>query len=233
MSIEEWKKDVFKYNSSLNQKLQSNIKAKKIYYGFDIVDGKLFENPEILFIGINPGRGKEKRHYSVKLETDYLSYLDVYDKNYRGDYPNTYHLAEKIIKFFRLMNWSNERIIDLLANKAVKTNFYHIATDNKYDINKTLNLVDKDLRHTYFKNSAHFTMSLIDILKPKLVILEGKTVFDAIIVECCGQRNLWNENKFGVYFDAKLNTQFIGFDRTFSNSNRQQFVSKLKELLGE
>lgn len=231
MTLNQWKNDVTNYNTSLNNKLQSHNTAKNLYYGFEVIDGKLIENPEILFIGINPGCGNGKHHYSVKLESDRISYLDVFNKDYREDYPNTYHLAEKMIRFFKLMEWPDEQIIDLLANKAVKTNFYHIATDNKTDINTTLNVLDKDLKHSYFKQSAAFTMQLIAIIKPKLVILEGKAVFDAIIVECCEQHNLWNENKFGAYFDKKLNTQFIGFDRTFSNSNREQFVNKLKELI--
>lgn len=231
MNLKEWKTNVIAYNEQLNEELQKKDKAKELYYGFEVIDGKLIENPEILFIGINPGRGDENEDYKISFETERISYLDVFNEDYRDDYPNTYHLAEKMIRFFKLMEWPDEQIIDLLTNKAVKTNFYHIATDNKSDIITALNVLDKDLKHSYFKQSAAFTMQLIDIIKPKLVILEGKTVYDAIIVECCEQHNLWNENKFGAYFDKKLNTQFIGFDRTFSIENRAVFVDKLKELL--
>ncbi|WP_282147875.1 hypothetical protein [Algibacter lectus] len=231
MTLNEWKNNVIDYNSGLNEKLQSSSTAKKLYYGFEVIDGKLKGKPNILFIGINPGRGDGDRHYTTKLQSKELSYLDVYDEGYKVDYPNRYHLAEKMIRFFHLMEWSDEKIIELLTNKAVKTNFFHVATNNRNDINKALNTIEKGFHHSYFNKSAEFTMSLIEIIKPKLVILEGKAVFDAIVVGCCEQHKLWNENKFGCYFDKKLNTQFIGFDRTFSNANRDVFVKELKELI--
>lgn len=234
MNIQDWKTKVIAYNEQLNEQLKNNKDAKDQYYGFEVIDGKIIENPEILFIGINPGIGNGKRHYAVKFDSERISYLDKYNKDYRVDYPKTYHLAEKTIKIFKLMemDWSDEKIIDLLENKAVKTNFYHIATDNGNEINKTVNHIKNGFHHSYFNKSAEFTMELIEIIKPKLVILEGKKVFDNIIVQCCGQNNLWRTDKFGDYFDKKLNTHFIGYDRTFSNENRAVFVERLKELIG-
>jgi len=232
MNIQEWKTRVITYNEQLNEQLQKNIVAKDLYYGFEVIDGKIIENPEILFIGINPGVGNGKRHHTVKFDSERISYLDIYNDDYRVDYEKGYHLAEKVIKFFKLLNWSDEKIIDLLENKAVRTNFYHIATDDGKEINKTVNYIKSGFHHSYFKKSAEFTIQLIDIIKPKLVILEGKKVFDNIIVECCGENNLWKEDKFGDYFDKKLNTHFIGYDRKFSNENRAVFLNRLKNLLG-
>ncbi|MBU2905123.1 hypothetical protein KO529_10035 [Arenibacter algicola] len=232
-TLETWKEQVLDYNTSLNDKLRQNEIAKSLYYGFKVIDGKLIDKPDILFVGINPGMGNKTRHYSVQFDNERISYLDKYNDDYRVDYPRTYHLAEKTIKFFEQMKWSNVKIIDLLENKVVKTNFYHIATNNGNDINKTVNQIENGFHHSYFQKSAEFTLKLIEIIKPKLVILEGKKVYDDIVVQCCGQKDTWKTDKFGDCFDKKLNTHFIGYDRTFSNDNRAVFVARLQELLNK
>ncbi|WP_419211122.1 hypothetical protein ACNR9Q_10245 [Maribacter sp. X9] len=135
MNIQSWRQQVICYNSVLNDRLKLNIAAKELYYGFDVIDGKLLSNPDILIIGANPGKGNENDHYKVKFSTDRISYLDIYNQDYKNDYKNGYHLAEKTLRLFELAGWSDHKIIALLENRAVKTNFYHIITDNINTIN--------------------------------------------------------------------------------------------------
>ncbi|WP_419211123.1 hypothetical protein ACNR9Q_10250 [Maribacter sp. X9] len=75
------------------------------------------------------------------------------------------------------------------------------------------------------------TISLIKILKPKLVLLEGKKVFDDILGECYERYDLWNENKFAYHYDGEISSHFLAYDRTFNNENRKYCVEKLSELM--
>ena len=227
-NLTEWKKKVYEFNTELIKTLGERSNHKDLYYGFEIFDGKPITNPEILFIGINPGRGNKEFNRSM-IETDQISYLDIYNDDYRDDYPNTYHLAEKTIIFFRLINWSDEKIKNVFKNKVIKTNFYNLITENIKNLNKVID--DIQFSNEYFKKSAFFSTQLINILKPNIVILEGKTVFNNI-VEQCYQKKVWSVNDFGYLYDDTNNTHIIGYKRSgFSNENRVHFTKKLKEIL--
>ncbi len=139
-------------------------------------------------------------------------------------------MAEKTIKFFQLIDWSDEKIKNVFKNKVIKTNFYNLATENINDLNKVID--DIQFSSEYFKKSVYFSVQLINILKPKIVILEGKTVFDNI-VEQCYQKKVWSVNDFGYLYDDVNKTHIIGYKRSgFSNENRAHFTKKLKEVLG-
>jgi len=225
----EWKEKVKQHNIELTDKLKNNSEIKDLHYGFEVFDGKLIDNPRILFIGINPGRGNGE-YGKDTFETEQISYLDIFDENYRDDYPNKYHLAEKIINFFRLIGWDDTKIQKVLSKEAVKTNFYHLATENIADLNRVLSNINYSKK--YFRKSAEFSIQLINLLKPKVVILEGKSVFEFIVGQCY-EKNGWSDNNYGYYFDEKNNSHIIGFSRArnFTNENRSHFVKKLKEIL--
>lgn len=225
----QWKLEVEKYNAVLSRILNKKSNYKDLYYGFEVIDGKLIENPEILFIGINPGRGNGQMNRNI-FATDRISYLDKYDDAYREDYPSRYHLAEKTIKFFELAGWKDAKFRSVLSEKAVKTNFFHLATDNIQDLERVLR--DVNLKKEHFNKSAEFSVQLINILKPKVILLEGKTVFDFIVEECYEEK-VWNAKDFGYFYDKHNQSHILGYNRNISNENREYFVKKLKEVLEE
>jgi len=108
-TINEWENTVKQYNIELGNRLKTNPLKRDLHYGFEVFDGKIIDNPQIMFIGINPGRGNGEYGRDT-FETEQISYLDIFDENYRQDYPKTYHLAEKTINFFRLVGWDNDKI---------------------------------------------------------------------------------------------------------------------------
>jgi hypothetical protein len=224
--MKKWEDEVSIYLETINKKLQENNNSKELYYGFEVIDGKLIENPEILFIGINPGFGNEERHYQVKLNSERISYLDYFD-----DYYN-YALARETVKLFELAGFNEEEIIYKLENKCVKTNLYHIITRQSNEIKKCIN--NSELSYDdYYRESTKFCISLIKTLKPKIVILEGKEVFDTIIVDCYEKNDNWDkELNFGYYFSETENIHFIGYKRKFSNILHKKNVSqKLKQII--
>ena len=227
--ILHWKQEVEKYNAALSGILDEKSNHKDLYYGFEVIDGKLIENPEILFIGINPGRGNGKKGRNI-FETNQISYLDVYNEDYREDYENGYHLAEKTIRFFLKAGWDDHKIKEVISERVVKTNFFHLATLNRTDLEKVLQ--DVNSSNEYFSKSAEFSIQLINILKPRVIILEGKTVFDFIVEECYEEK-VWNAKDFGYFFDKPNQSHILGYNRNISNENREYFVKKLKEVLEE
>jgi hypothetical protein len=225
----EWKNSVKEYNLTLCNSLNKSSNFKELYYGFEVIDGKLIENPDILFVGINPGKGNGERGKDV-FETEQISYLDVFDENYKSDYPKSYHLAEKTIKLFRLMGWDDLKINEFLLKKVTKTNFYYLITENIKDLETVIN--DINYGRLYHKKSADFLIQLMDIIKPKIVIFEGKKSFENL-VKVCYEKDVWNKNNFGYFYDVDKAIHLIGYSRSrnYTNQNRYEFVKKLIEIL--
>lgn len=229
-SISTWKIEVKDYNESLQNLLDNKSSKKDLYYGFEVIDGQLIEKPTILFIGINPGIGSGKYNRDI-FETEQISYLDIFNEDYREDYPDKYYLAEKTIAFFADIGWEEKKIQKFFGNKVVKTNFYHLATKDV----KALSAVLRDIDHKdkYFAKSAEFSISLIKVLRPKVVILEGKTVFQNIVKECYELDNWDNDKGFGYHHDQDNNVHIIGYKRrgNLTLDQRSQFIAKLKVIL--
>lgn len=227
-NINEWKSKVNEFNSELSKKLELDSNKKDLYYGFEVFDGRIIEQPKILFIGINPGKGNGRKNRNI-FDTEKISYLDIYNIDYKDDYENGYHLAEKTIKFFKQIDWEDKKIKNCFEQDVMKTNFYHLATEDISDLKSVLK--DIDYKEEYFKKSAEFSIQLINILKPKILILEGKSVFDNIVKECY-EKNVWSSNKYGYLFDKQNNTHIVGYSRgrDFTNEDRTHFTNKLKEI---
>lgn len=222
-TLKNWTSEVKEFNKEFSKKLNQESNHKDLFYGFEVFDGKIIDKPLILYIGINPGKGNGLKNRDI-FTTERLSYLDLFEGNYR------YHLAEKTIKFLRAI-WSEEKIKRVWKNETMKTNFYHLATDNLSDLNTVLN----DIKYSkeYFKKSAEFNLRLIKLLKPAIVILEGKTVFDFIVGECY-EKKAWNtEHKYGYFYDDVNKIHLLGHsrERGYSAEYYNYFSIKVKEIL--
>ncbi len=230
-SIEEWKKQVNEYLNSLNHELQKDEKAKELYYGFDVIDGMLIKNPLILFVGINPGKGNGERHFEVKMESNRISYLDVFNTEVEDKYD--YPLAKNTIKLLIGAGYAEDEIIKLLTKSCVKTNLYHVITDKEDDIKNIFGSISSINIKDYYDISSMFCVELIKLINPKIVIFEGKSAYNQIVVECYEEVNSWDENLgFGHFYDQSLDLHLIGYARTYSNINSiDNVASKLKEVL--
>lgn len=225
-SINEWQNSLLEYLSSINKVLLENESSKEKYYGFEIIDGKLINNPEILFIGINPGSGSGERHFEIKFSTENISYLDVFNEGYK------YSLAEETIAFFKLIGFNEKEIIQKFENDCVKTNLFHIITRNQNDIKSTFDNTTITYK-SYYEKSVFYCIELIKLIKPKIVIFEGKSVYQTIVEDCFEIYDTWNkELNIGFFYWENESTHFIGYARTFSNINaKENLVIKLKEIL--
>ncbi len=232
-TINEWKHQVLDYLNKLDQDLQKNEHAKDLYFGFDVIDGQLRPNPDILFIGINPGSSDKKNKSGVRMETPRISYLDIYNTEVEDKY--SYPLATNIVNMLKLAGMSEDEIIKLLDERSVKTNLFHIATVGENEIKQALNLSSISNYQKYFQFSTKYCVDLIKIINPKIVIFEGKSTYENIIEVCYGHKNTWNNDlDYGYFFDKLTGVYYIGFSRTYSNINQIESVaSKLNEVFGQ
>lgn len=225
--IEDWENEIYTYLELTNNELKSNDECKNIYYGFDVIDGQIFMNPKFLFIGINPGYGNQEKHFEVKLKSERISYLDYFDNDY--NYP----LARETVNIFRSVGYNDNEIIDLLSNDCVKTNLFHIITKKDTDIKACLNKSNKTNYNEYWRKSVFNCILLLKTIKPKIVIFEGKQVYNSIIEECYEIKNTWIKDlDYGYYFSESENIHFIGYKRLFSNIiNKEEIAKKIKEII--
>lgn len=226
-TITNWENQVRNYLELTNRQLQSNEECKKLYYGFEVIDGQIIMNPDFLFIGINPGFGNQEKHFEVKLKSERVSYLDYFDDYYR------YDLARETITIFKNVGLNETEIINLLTNKCVKTNLFHIITHKDSDIKKCLNNCKQTNYGEFWSKSVYFCIELLKIIKPKIVIFEGKQAYNAIIEECYDIKNTWKKDlDYGYYYSESENIHFIGYKRLFSNIiNKENIAKKIKEII--
>ena len=227
-TIEVWEKKVSTYLNNLNKTLLENEQTKGLYNGFYVWDSKIIQNPKIMFIGINPGNGNPENSAQnvITSACEQMSYLEYLD----GD-NETYTLAKETVQLFEKIGYNKEEIRYLLNEKTVKTNFFYLITANQALIKNTISTV---MNYDDFKLQSYiFTADLIDILKPELVIFEGKGVFDIFkdYDDCINYK--WNGN-FG-YMQRLNRTKIIGYSRNLNKHNNikdiEGFSNYLKDFI--
>lgn len=169
-----WQNNVQQYLSELKNRIDNNEEARALYKGFYVWDSKLTFDPEIMFIGINPGAGDPNNDYSVNVKPQHqMSYLEYLD----GD-NKTYNLARHTVSVFSHLGWDDESIRYYLDEKTVKTNFHYIITENITFMKTCLSQISA--WDEFLKKSFDFTGELIQIINPKYIICEGNYVYDHV-----------------------------------------------------
>lgn len=225
-NLEAWLKDVKKTLTTLKIKIDENPTSKALYGGFYIWDSKCVKNPEIMFIGINPGNGNPANNGQIITdESHQFSYMEYLD----GE-NNTYTLARETIQAFEMAGYNTQEIRNLLNEKSIKTNFYYLITTNQPDIKKCLNGVNDYTFSDFWKQSYKWTLELIDIMNPKVVICEGKSVFDEI-----KENDIYTDLKWSNdcgYLIRPNGQIIIGYNRVFSNiKNKEEFSNLIARFV--
>lgn len=136
---------------------------ESLYKGIQLYFSALKES-DILFIGINPGAG----YFNYKKErVKRFSPLEKFE--YVGQ---KYLLANQTRNIFKDIG-----LYQAFLN-AVKINHFPFATRNEVDLSK---LIDKyNVEYKLYYLSKEFVKETIKIVKPKLIICEGKSSFDRL-----------------------------------------------------
>lgn len=166
------------HKETLNLLFKANEKIKdsknKLWYNGQFYSGSL--NPEILFVGYNPGYGDE--WHKRQMDSDIVNKeFQLSDIKYIEEKQENKRLASQI--YFLLDN-----IVDnpekYLNEKVAETNFIHFNTPNIETYNKSIKNLDEDLK---IKIKTHFINSLneiIKLVKPKVLVIIGSRTFDEL-----------------------------------------------------
>lgn len=171
------------------------------YLGWFDLGSPIFEQPDILFVGINPGPGrfrlwnykkpKESQKIPDDFPTPWRSELHWtkdgvaregkwYDKSsrHRNLFPNT--LCELLVRIYRpyFPEYSREMLTGVFQQRIMSTNLFPMVTIDKSKLDKLLKKYkDVSNNHTDITTLCISNFAkLIDLVSPKLVVLLGKTL---------------------------------------------------------
>jgi hypothetical protein len=182
-------------------------KVKDTYKGFQILYSPLQYQPDFMFVGINPGAG----HFN---STGELANRLAPEKTMEYVYEN-YSLATETKKLFAQLGLTNADL-----SKAVKTNFYFLATENEKDLNKIITFLDE---MDFEKKSKDWNNRLLKMIQPKIIICEGKSAYTKVL-----QHDHLNENWDGdVAYSNWNGIHVVGYKRLFSNIKGKDKVSEV------
>lgn len=191
-----------------------NDEINDLAYGWRIFFSPLIFNPNIMFIGINPGSGWE----GVDIEYNDKKHIEYLDGNFR--------IANETKAVFKKAGCYN------LLEESVKINYYFLSTYNVQCLDKILQLMNTNYRADYTKifesRSRDWTSRLIKIINPKIIICEGKYAFDKIKALYGEQASMDDDCETFKPSNQKL--VVIGYKRHFSNILNKE---RLKGLLIE
>lgn len=182
-------------------------KIKEKYKGFQILYSPLQFKPDFMFIGINPGAGYYKSTGKIANRLEPESTMEYVFENYS--------LASETKKLFQLLGLSNTEL-----SKAVKSNFYFMATENESDLNKIIDLLDV---LDFEEKSKNWNKRLIEMIQPRMIICEGKSAF----IKVSQHKNLAAKWENDVTYTQWDNMHVIGYKRLFSQIKNKERLSEV------
>lgn len=197
------------------KKTEKEIGEKVCY---KIFFSKFPENAEILFIGINPGAGEQCQSTKPLEKLEYLQW--------------DYSLAKETKSVFNLAGYPN--LLEKLdkENKVLKTNFfYYVDSENGVKIDEFKDtLISKELREELFKKSYEWTLKFIELIKPKIIICEGKTAYHSVNVAINEEQiEKYEKNDNLIIKYKNFDFVLLSYSRNYSNiKNKSEFVEILK-----
>jgi hypothetical protein len=216
--LEELKKEVIVVHDKIVKASETNGNIKKLYKGCLIYVSPFYDNPKILFLGINPGGGYCRKNKEIQKQFDPL------DKKETG-----YGLWKELENCFSKMG--EEQLID----NMIKSNCYFFCTDAEKDLYSLFKILPNELRIEVLSKSQKWVKTLISEISPKIIICGGKSAMVKIQelypeYECLERTNYTKAIKInGIYvisFRRFINiirkkNEFIDyFKKYFSMANK-------------
>lgn len=135
------------------------------YLGYRIFFGNFLINPNVLFIGFNPGNGM--------IEVEDTLYKEIVFEYYADSYALA-NSAKSVFDAIGKRDW-----IDDIEGKGLSTkiNYYFLITKNMATFYNVLSLLPENLRNELYNNSKRWTIELIELMNPKYIICEGVAVY--------------------------------------------------------
>ena len=211
-------------DKKLNELYKTDAEIQAIYRGTSLWYSPIVENPEVMFLGINPGAGfynnnnHQLCHFFEPLKI--MEYTDP-KQDYQLKWEWMYIFGEKGLNR-----------LDVLA-KSVKTNFCYLATEDEAALKKLFTQIRGKLNIAPYEVFGNWTRQVVQQIHPKLLICEGKDALEFL-------RNWSFKNEYKeIESAADLRKGQIGdikvlqVSRTYSTlKNADGIINEIAKILG-
>lgn len=156
-------------DKKLNELYKTDAEIQALYRGTSLWYSPIVENPEVMFLGINPGAGfynnnnHQLCHFFEPLKI--MEYVDD-TQSYQLKWEWNYVFGEKGLNR-----------LDVLA-KSVKTNFCYLSTNNERTLKKLFTQIRGKLNIAPYEVFGNWTRQVVQQIHPKLLICEGKRALE-------------------------------------------------------
>ncbi len=210
-------------DKKLNELYKTDAEIQALYRGTSLWYSPIVENPEVMFLGINPGAGfynnnnHQLCHFFEPLKI--MEYTEP-KQDYQLKWEWMYIFGEKGLNR-----------LDVLA-KSVKTNFCYLATEDEAALKKLFTQIRGKLNIAPYEIFGNWTRQVIQQINPKLLICEGK---DAL--EFLKTWSFKNEYKDETPVDGLKkgtigNIKVLQVSRTYSTlKNADSIISEIGKLI--
>jgi len=214
--IEQLITEVIDVNKKIIKTFEDNKQLKDTYRGYQIFLSPLFFNPNVMFIGINPGDG---------FFTEYGKLLERYKPFEKQDTKND---LWTLLQYCLNKTGKKEYLDDI-----VLLNYYFFSTSNLNKLHLFFNILPKELRKEVLEKSDQWIKTLITEISPKYIICGGSYTLGKLkrLFKYSSLEPEHNKNNFVGKLD---NTIVFTYKRRYSNMrNREEFITYLKKYLLE
>lgn len=156
-------------DSKLTSLYKTDAEIQALYRGTSLWYSPIVDNPEVMFLGINPGAGfynnnnHQLCHFFEPLKI--MEYVDD-TQSYQLKWEWNYVFGEKGLNR-----------LDVLA-RSVKTNFCYLATEDEAALKKLFTQIRGKLNIAPYEVFGNWTRQVVQQIHPKLLICEGKDALE-------------------------------------------------------
>src|SRR5574344_113847 len=164
--LEKLQNEVKQYSERIEEICKTDSEINNLYKGTQIYFSPVSENPDFLFIGINPGSGFFKR-YGIKVK----KYSPLEKSEYETE---EYNLQAE----WKYVFGEKEKINNLpLLYKSPKINFSFLATNSTTELAELKTKLRRYFGNEYDIKEREWVKILISVIHPQILICEGFEVF--------------------------------------------------------
>ena len=162
--------EVTEFYKKVKDVLSPSTDFNEDFLGYRIFFGQFIVNPKILFLGFNPGTGKNNSSIHL-IDTMPAGISEYYNESYM-----LVNNAKKVFEAIGKSHWIYED--DQNDNEYnTKFNLFYLITKDIPTFNNILSKLSIELRTDFYKLSYKWTKDLIELIKPKYIYCEGIEVF--------------------------------------------------------
>ena len=207
----------------LNELYKTDSEIQALYRGTSLWYSPIVENPEVMFLGINPGAVFYKNnnqtpcHFFEPLKI--MEYTDP-KQDYQLKWEWMYVFGEKGLNR-----------LDVLS-KSVKTNFCYLATEDEAALKKLFTQIRGKLNITPYEVFGNWTHQIVQQINPMLLICEGKDSLEFLKNWSFKNEYKEIENSGDLRKGQISNIKVLQVSRTYSTlKNAAGIISEIEKLI--